>query len=108
MPGGHLNFQPKRQSETCYTSQPFDFIASLQVGETINSCTLNASVYSGTDPVPGNLLFGSPAIVNSTQVIQLVTGGVVGVIYEISCKILTSLGQNVVLAGFLAVIPDLT
>jgi hypothetical protein len=108
MPGGHLSFQPKRQSETCYTSQPFDFIASLQVGETINSCTTTATVYSGTDLVPGNILSGSPAIVNSTQVIQLITGGVVGVIYEISCKIITSLGQSVVLAGFMAIIPDLT
>jgi hypothetical protein len=108
MPGGHLSFQPKRQSETCYTSQPFDFIASLQISETISSVTMSASVYSGTDPNPNNILSGSPSIVNTTQVVQLITGGIVGVIYEVECKVTTSLSQQLVISGFLAIIPDLT
>ncbi len=104
----HLSFQPKRQGETCFPSQPFDFISVLAAGETISTQVVTASVYSGVDPNPSALISGAAAVQNTTQVWQLFTQGVVGVIYELLCRITTSLGQTLELAAFMAVIPDLT
>ena len=108
MPGGYLSMKPKKLSETCFTSQPFDFISSLQPGETIASQSVTASVYSGLDPNPGALVSGAASVQSVTQVWQLITGGVVGVIYELLCTITTSLGQTLSISAYQAVIPDLT
>jgi hypothetical protein len=107
MPGGFISLKPKRVSETCFGSSPFDFISVLAVSETISTATLTASVYSGNDPAPSALLSGGGIIQNVTQVAQLFTGGVLGVIYEILCKITTSLGQTLSQVAYLAIIPDL-
>lgn len=66
-----------------------------------------ASVYTGVDPTPAAILAGSAALAGTTQIRQLVTGGVVGVVYELLCKITTTFAQTVEQAGYLAVIPDL-
>jgi hypothetical protein len=108
MASGHLNLQPKRLGETCYPSQPFDFISSLQPGETISTQVVTASVYSGLDPSPASIISGAASVESTTQVWQLITGGVVGVIYKLLCTVTTSLGQTLQQAAFLAVIPDLT
>jgi hypothetical protein len=47
------------------------------------------------------------ATVSGTIVDQMVTGGVLGTIYELLAKATTSLGQVLELPGFLAVVPDL-
>jgi hypothetical protein len=106
MPGGHLSLKPKRQGETCYGSSPFDFISVLAVGETIATQVVTASVYSGNDPSPSALISGAAAVQNVTQVIQLFTGGVVGVIYNLICTITTSLGQTLKQMAYLSIIPD--
>ena len=106
MPAGHLNLKPKRQGETCYGSSPFDFISVLAVGETISTQVVTATVYSGTDPIPANLISGAAAVQNVTQVVQLFTGGVTGVLYQLLCTITTSLGQTLRQMAYLAVIPD--
>lgn len=107
MPGGHLSLKSKKVSETTFTSPPFDFISSLQPTETISTANVTASVYSGLDPNPAAVVSGS-ATISNTQVLQLTTGGVLGVIYELLCTITTSLGQTIAQSAFLAIVPDLT
>lgn len=106
MPGGHLNLKPKRQGETCFGSQPFDFASSMTVGETIATQVVTASVYSGNDPAPAALISGAAAVQNVTQVIQLFAAGVVGVIYTLVCTITTSLGQTLKQMAYLTIVPD--
>jgi hypothetical protein len=107
MPGGHISFQPKRLGETCFLSQPFDFAGSMSQGETITAQVVTATVYQGTDPNPAAIISGLATVANVTQVNQLVTFGVLGVIYELLCQIVTSLNQHLEIAGYLAIIPDL-
>lgn len=107
MPGGHLSLKPKRQGETCFGSQPFDFASSMTVGETISTQTVTSSVYQGIDPTPGSVISGTPTVQNVTQVQQLFTAGVLGVVYELLCSVTTSLGQRLEQAAYLAIIPDL-
>jgi hypothetical protein len=108
MPGGHLSLKPKRQGETCYGSSPFDFISALAPAETITFQVVTATVYSGNDPTPAAIISGAASLINVTQVEQLFTGGVVGVIYDLLCRVTTNIGQTLEQAAYLAIIPDLT
>ena len=63
---------------------PFQFSASLEVGETINSAVVTSEVHSGTDASPGAELSGSPTVVGTT-VVQKVTGGLAGTSYLLRC-----------------------
>lgn len=83
-----------------------DFSSQLNVGETITSASVTASVYSGTDNNPSAVVSGAASI-NGNVVSQLFTAGVLGVIYEVLFKIVTSLGQTITVPGYLAVIQDL-
>ena len=87
-------------------NSPFNFISLLAPTETLSTATVTATVYSGLDPSPSSLVSGSASIVGQ-QVQQKVTGGVLGVIYELLCTVTTSLGQTLELCGYMAVIPDL-
>ena len=104
---GRLLLQPKKQGETCYTSAPFDFISVLSPSETISTQVVTATVYQGVDASPSSIISGSAVVQNVTLVNQLLTAGVVGVIYELLCRITTSLGQTLEQAALLAVIPDI-
>ncbi len=84
----------------------FDFTSSLAIGETISTQAVTASVFSGTDAAPGNIIRGA-ASASGNIVTQKLTGGVVGVLYELLCSITTSLGQTVQLAAHLAVTQDM-
>jgi hypothetical protein len=108
VPAGHLSCQPKRLGDTCFAQPAFDFTSQLAVGETLSGPVVTATVYSGLDPNPAALVSGAASIINSTQVRQLLTGGVVGVIYELLCQVTTSLGQTLVQPAYQVVIPDLT
>lgn len=83
----------------------FDFASLLGIGETISTKSVAASVYSGTDASPSSIISGA-ASSSGTQVSQLITGGVVGVIYKLLCTITTSAGETLQLSAFLAVVPD--
>jgi hypothetical protein len=85
---------------------PMDFMGRLGAGEIIKNVATSCSVYSGTDPNPGAMLVGVPAIGGSI-VEQLVRGGVEGVIYKLMYTVTTDTPQSVQLAGYLAVEPDL-
>lgn len=86
-------------------NEVFDFISKLATGETISTATVVASVYSGTDAAPSAIISGSASI-SGTKVTQLVTAGILGVMYKLLCTITTSAGQTLVLAAFLAIVPD--
>lgn len=70
----------------------FPFADQLQFGETISGQTVTCVVFSGTDDLPSNVLFGSPTL-SGTTVTQIVTGGVVGVIYDLTCAVTGSGGH---------------
>ena len=103
--GGRVIFNPKLAGTNEIV--PFDFISKLATGETILTVNTASSVYSGVDTTV-SLQPTGVASVNGSLVNQQVTGGLVGVIYELKCTVTTSLGQTLVLVGYLNVEPDLT
>lgn len=84
----------------------FDFASYLAEGETISTQVVTAEVYSGTDATPASIISGA-ATASGTVVSQKVTAGLAGVIYELTATITTSLGQTLLLVGYLAVVPKL-
>jgi hypothetical protein len=100
---GRIVLDPKYVGEVC--TRPFDFISKLAPGETISTKAVTASVWSGVDATPQNIVSGA-ATSAGTVVTQLFTAGVVGVIYLLVCRITTSAGQTLDLHALLSVIPD--
>lgn len=85
--------------------ETFDFTSRLAIGETISSATVTCTVYSGTDATPSSVISGV-ATISGTKVTQLVTAGVLGVIYLLTCAATTSAGQILELQAFLPIVPD--
>src|SRR5208282_358467 len=102
--GGRVILPAKKLGETVF--EPFDYISQLSAGESVVSATCSCVVYTGNDPNPSAVISGSPSF-SGTIVNQLVTGGVLGTIYELRMTAVTSLGQTIELPGFLAIVPDL-
>lgn len=100
---GRADLSPKLVGETKVYS--FDFSSALAVGETVSTQVVTAAVYSGVDASPSSLISGL-ASASGAVVSQKITGGVLGVLYELLCTITTSLGQTLLLSGYLAVIPE--
>ena len=96
---------PKLLGET--RAYVFDFRADMGAGVTISSTSTAASVYSGTDASPSSILSGSGAI-SGSSVTQKLTGGVLGVIYDVLVSATLSDGQVVQRASYIAIAPDLT
>jgi flagellar biosynthesis protein FliR len=97
-----VELPPKLVGETAtYT---FDFTSRLAATETISAQSVTVAVYSGTDATPSSLLSGS-ASASGHIVSQKLIGGTLGVIYEITCQITSSLSQILQLTGYLAIIP---
>lgn len=94
-------FPPKQDSATI--PLVFDFLSQLESTETISSHVCDCVVEVGTDANPENVLSGSTSV-EGKQVTQLITGGVVGAIYRVSCDIVTSLGQHLTMYGRVAVL----
>lgn len=82
----------------------FDFTSDLASGETISTKAVAAAVYSGTDASPSSIISGA-ASSSGAVVTQTVTGGVTGVLYELTCTITTSASQTLKQVGLLAVVP---
>jgi len=81
----------------------FDFSSLLAIGETISTQTVTASVYSGTDASPSNIISGA-ATVSGGIVTQLIdTTGT----YELLAAVTTSAGQTLHLSGYLTITLDL-
>jgi hypothetical protein len=81
----------------------FDFISQMVTGEVLLSATNSLAVYSGVDLV-NSLSFSGPVSITRTQVVQLITGGVVGCTYKLNCRGLTTLGRQTFLNAFLVVL----
>lgn len=95
----------KRQGDT--RTEQFDFLSDLAVGETISTQVVACSVYSGIDATPSAVISGV-ASASGSIVSQKVTGGVIGVIYQLLVTITTSLGQTLTQNAFLTIIPNAT
>jgi hypothetical protein len=78
--------------------------SGFQVGETISSASVVATVYSGTDPTP-NAIISGPATLAGVEVTQLIVGGLVGVTYLLTCNVLTNLGNDFSQPGYLVIAP---
>lgn len=81
----------------------FPFLSQLAVGATILTAIVTSTTNSGTDLSPSSMISGSASIVGS-NVSQLLTGGVEGVLYYLVCTITTSDGQTLVMEAFMAVV----
>lgn len=85
----------------------FDFTGALAPGEVISAAQTLIYTYSGGDAYPNNVLSGGPVVVGST-VQQEVTGGVVGVTYDITCTVSTNQGNTYDGEGLLTVVGKVT
>lgn len=77
------------------------FSDRLQYGETINGASCSITVLSGTDANPSAML-GSLSY-TSTTVTQVVTGGVIGVIYMVVLIVTGTASHNYIKEGRLVV-----
>lgn len=100
MPGGRTIWMPKKVGEK--VTLAFNFASDLDPAETLSSAVVTASVYSGVDASPSSIRGGTPTV-SGAQVLQAVTAGVVGVIYELLCKVTTSLGQTLEMSAYIVV-----
>jgi hypothetical protein len=76
----------------------FDFTADISSGATVTVISVTASVVSGADASPGNLLQGA-AIATGATVVQWIKGGVSGVGYAVQCLVSASDGQTLALTS---------
>jgi hypothetical protein len=93
----------KYEGETKAVS--FDFTSMLAIGETLTSQVVTAAVFQGEDSAPEDLIDGS-ATASGAVVSQMITGGVVGVVYVLSCAVETSNSQDLLMNELVAVISN--
>jgi flagellar biosynthesis protein FliR len=103
---GRIVTNPKTLGATAGLFPAFDFTSAMSVSETILSASVAVSVYTGVDPSPSAILSGA-ATVSGKVVSQVLTGGVVGVVYALTCTAVTSLGQVLQLMTYFYVEPNL-
>lgn len=83
----------------------FDFISFLPSGVTLSAPVVQATVWAGVDGAPAAIISGSAAV-SGSQVTQLITGGVAGVLYKLTAQATASNGQTLIMYGYLAVVGD--
>ncbi len=98
---GRLIFDPRPSTEK--RREVFDFLSDLAVGETISSASVAVTVFSGSDNNPNNTKSGSVSI-DGSKVYQFFDNGTNGVLYLPTCTANTSLGQELQLSAYMAVI----
>ena len=86
-------------------STAFDLISQLAVGESLSSATVTCTVFSGIDSSPSALISGS-ATVSGAIATQVITGGVTGVTYNLTCTAVTSAAQTLALQAYLTIAPS--
>lgn len=74
---------PSKTAASIVTQQ-FNFIADLINGASISGATIDVEVLVGIDASPTDILDGSPTI-SGGVISQKLTGGVPGVIYQVTC-----------------------
>lgn len=88
-------------------SYPFEFGDQLLFGEVITGAIVVASLYTGEDPTPNNIVSG-PVTVDGTEVSQLIIDGVPGNIYYLLCTCNTSLTHVYTKDAYLAIVDQST
>ena len=92
-----------QKSSTETSNVAFDFSSFLRSTDTISSAVCTCTVFSGTDASPSSVISGSASI-SGFVVSQLITGGVSGVTYNLTCTATCSTGVISVLQGFLSIL----
>lgn len=93
--------QPK--SPATKANYQFDFTDQLASGETISTQTVVASLYSGVDADPSQLIAGA-ATQSSGIVTQAIKKGLAGNIYQLTCTVTTSGNLTLQRSGLLAIV----
>lgn len=93
-------YSPKDPGETI--TYAMDFVNVLATGETISSASVGISVYRGTDASSASVLSGASSI-SGSQIRQVCTLGVDGVIYRLRFVASTSSARFLVAGGYLPV-----
>lgn len=75
-------FDPKDPQETITVT--FDYSA---LGDIVENPAVTVRVLVGVDSNPSAVLYGSPIIEDNNKVLQGVTGGVRGCLYEFRCMV---------------------
>jgi hypothetical protein len=83
----------------------FNFANRLAVGEAITAGGCAVEVFSGTDADPEAILSGA-ATLDGTIISQVITAGVAGVTYLISCQADTDDLNVLINQGRLSVLPE--
>lgn len=83
----------------------FDFSDQLRPGESVSSCTILVSLFTGVDSNPSNILYQVPSI-SGSSVDQKFRLGIPGCIYEILFLVLGSLGTKAEKSTNLAILPQ--
>lgn len=100
---GRIVISPAKLGEGPFI--PFDFISGLEsASEVVVSASTTCTLYSGTDPNPGAIIVGA-ATVSGSIAFQKVVPTIVGNIYDLSCKAITSAGQILILDAYFAIVP---
>ncbi len=81
------------------------FESQLADGEHITDVITDMSVSSGIDPLPSAMLDGSPSIAQDIA-LQVVAGGVAGVMYLLSFNVTTNFSNRLVMSTYIAVINE--
>lgn len=101
---GRVVIRGKLAGETA--QRLFDFISDLAPGETLSGVpTTTATVWTGNDSEPQNLVSGAAAI-SGTQVSQNFAGGVAGTLYALCVKADTSAGRVLEKQAYFSVMGD--
>lgn len=100
---GRVTLDPKSVSETLFVY--FDFSDELGPTEIILTQAVAATVYSGEDDNPEDIIDGA-ATHSGKEASQSITGGLVGVTYQLACTITTDLGQILIKLAFLSIEDD--
>lgn len=106
---GRVEWSPKLASETVIRYA--DFTDELAVGETIPGGACLATVWSGNDPTPQNIVGTTGTVANAAGVACIVTvqilGGVVGTLYQCVIIAISNLGNHITKTAVIAIKPPL-
>lgn len=81
----------------------FNFTSKLATSEIIITSDVIVSVDFGADASCADLLIGD-SFISGSKIGQLITGGVLGTVYLLTCEITTSLSQTLILSGTVEII----
>lgn len=106
---GVVEWAPKTAGET--VTRYADFTDELGPGESTLGPNCLATVWSGNDPSPQNIVGTTSVIANTAGILAVgvivLQGGVVGTIYQCVMTAITNLGNHITKTAALAIKPPL-